>query len=248
MEKYDNNKDYFTPYHWVIKENDFFYSGVMYFGYLKIISEIITQLNLNGKSHLDVGCGDGRGTSYFHTNNNLISKGIDLSDRAISFAKLMNEGNNIQFSTENLFDIDTKYDLITAVEVLEHIEINVIEDFTKKIYETVNDCGYFIFSVPSVNIPTSLHRGHVQHFNKENLVSLLKNAGFTQVETLFQHNMNFSFFLTKNPIVKIIYSLIKNRYYTLNALQGLLSRAYYMRWNRCEDEHNAARIICIAKK
>lgn len=248
MNNYDNNKDYVFPYHWAIKENDFYDSGVMYFGYLKIISEQISKLGCNGKKHLDVGCGDGRATSFFGNNNKLKSKGIDISTRAIAFANLMADYNEVKFSTENVFDIDSSFELITAVEVLEHIDRNSLLEFTKKICNIVEDNGYFICSVPSVNIPTSLHRGHVQHFNSGSISSLLTNAGFTKIELIYQHNMDFSFFLTKNKIFKMLYSLAKNRYYRINAFEGILSRQYYRKWNLCKSEHNAARIICIAQK
>jgi 2-polyprenyl-3-methyl-5-hydroxy-6-metoxy-1,4-benzoquinol methylase len=248
MSNYDNNKDYYYPYHWTINENDFFYSGVMYFGYLRIISDKISKLGCNGKNHLDIGCGDGRATSFLCKKNNLVSKGIDISSRAIAFAKLMDDSGDITFSSEDLFTIDVKYDIVTAVEVLEHIDINTLSKFTSKICQLINNNGYFICSVPSINLPTSLHRGHVQHFDSESIASLLIDSGFRNLEMFYQHNMNFSFFFTKNILIRILYSMIKNRYFTINAFEGILSRQYYKKWNVCQSEHNAARIICVAQK
>jgi len=248
MSEYDNNKDYVFPYHWSIKEHDFYDSGVMYFGYLKIISEQMAKLGCQGKKHLDVGCGDGRATSFFCSNNQLESKGIDISSRAIAFAKLMGEHPKIEFSNENLFDLSEKYDLVTAVEVLEHIDKEMLPDFIRKISQLVNSNGYFICSVPSWNIPTSLHSGHVQHFDAQTLQALLSQGSFSKTNIIYQHNMKYSFFQNKNPLFRGFYSLLRNKYYTINAVERKLAKLYYRFCNVCNSEQDAGRLICIAQR
>jgi len=247
---YDNNVDYFLPYHWTIREHDFFTSGVMYFGYLKIIDSLIKKYtNTEQIKHLDIGCGDGRATLYFNDNNpNLESTGIDLSDRAIAYAKLLDISQKVNFTTKNLFEIDEKYNLISMVEVLEHIDIDILENFLKHVNKILLVDGLLILSVPSLNLPTYLHKGHIQHFSENSLRALLGKSDFEITQTTYQHNMNYSFFLSKNLIVRAVYKLIKNKFYTLNIIEKVLYRIYYKFWNIVKKENDAARIIMVCKK
>lgn len=248
MNDYDNDNDYHLPYHWFIREYDFYNNGVMYFGYLRLISEVIEQYNLNNKKHLDVGCGDGRATYYIASNNNTVSTGTDISKRAIAFARLICENNDICFINENIHELYDKYDLITTVEVLEHIPIDHINGFVTKISELLVDEGYFIGSVPSKNLPLYLHKGHVQHFTEKSITDVLVNTGFEVIEIIYQYNMKYSNFMTKNRIVNMLYLLLNNKYYTIKRLEGVLARTFYKYFNRCSTEDIAARYIFVAKK
>jgi len=236
--QYDNEQDYFLPYHWLIKRNDFYNGGVEYFGYLEIIKRIIFDKFKNRRGyHLDIGCGDGKALDFIVSNTNLKSTGIDLSNRAVNFAKMMCRSKVHTFRVQNLFEIEDKYDLITAIEVLEHIEKDELNLFVRKISMLLDTYGYFICSVP-----------HVQHFSSSSLKKVLLKNGFNNVEMIFQHNMKYDFRFTKNKLWKAIFKLLKNKYFTITIFEKYLCNKYFQKWNIVKSEREAGRLICIAQK
>ena len=55
-----------------------------------------------------------------------------------------------------------KYDVVTSVEVLEHIPPDKLNQFVHSIADLLNDNGYFILTVPHKN--KQLNEKHYQHF------------------------------------------------------------------------------------
>ncbi|WP_230742988.1 class I SAM-dependent methyltransferase [Methanooceanicella nereidis] len=87
----------------------------------KFLNEIKTTLEtLNVNNALDVGCGEGFVTQYLNLKN---STGIDISNNALIFARKINKNTN--FCRSSIYKLpfkDESFDLIMALEVLEHLE------------------------------------------------------------------------------------------------------------------------------
>lgn len=86
---------------------------------------INTNSPLDGKTALDVGCGGGILTESMARCNADV-KGIDMGKAPLSIAKLhaMEEGHEIdyeQITVEELADGDIRYDIVTCMEMLEHV-------------------------------------------------------------------------------------------------------------------------------
>jgi 2-polyprenyl-3-methyl-5-hydroxy-6-metoxy-1,4-benzoquinol methylase len=123
---------YDYPYHYIPKWDGHNFSqtkylawGYEYLSYLHFVIEKASQIGF--KSLLDVGCGDGRflyELSQRFTNYQLV--GVDYSQRAIGFAKIIMADTKVEFvcgdiRNESLFD--KKFDIITLIETLEHIKL-----------------------------------------------------------------------------------------------------------------------------
>ena len=88
--------------------------------------EILTRnLDLNGKTILDVGCGGGLLSEPMCRLGAKVT-GIDASDKNIKVAKLHSEKNNLEIdyfcSSPEKFNTKDKFDVILNMEIVEHVE------------------------------------------------------------------------------------------------------------------------------
>lgn len=102
---------------------------------------------LKGKKILDIGCGGGILCESLARLGASVT-GIDTSNNAIKIAKEHSKKNNLKIryykSEISNFQADEKYDIITSMEVLEHV--NNIELFLKHTHSLINNKGMFIGS------------------------------------------------------------------------------------------------------
>jgi 2-polyprenyl-3-methyl-5-hydroxy-6-metoxy-1,4-benzoquinol methylase len=108
--------EYSIPYHHTINRNS--PEGISYFSVIEIIKKIVKEIN--PKSLLDFGCGDGK-LLYELKNLNTSLNGIDMSTKAINFAKIFSPKVNFISGNITNYNFKQKFDMITSVEVLEHI-------------------------------------------------------------------------------------------------------------------------------
>ena len=140
------------------------------------------------KNILDVGCGEGIITNYIKSLvNDVEIQGMDVSENIISKAK--GSFPDINFTVGSIQQIDipsNSYDLVTACEVLEHVEnpLAALEELFRVSKK------YVIVSVP--NEPTwrisNMIRGkytmnlgntpgHIQHWSKKHICNLVQRYG-----------------------------------------------------------------------
>lgn len=218
-------KQYEFPYHHlpVIEDNywhigRWWHNSLEYLGILSRVKEIITDLN--PINVLDFGCGDGRLILELKKDRVLNIVGLDISETALKYAKVFNQNSNSNVQFVSSFDeiINNKFDLIVAMEVLEHIQENELPVVIEKLSKLLEDKGKFVVTVPTLNkqpIPSKhfrhynldLLREHVSpYFNIDNAEHLLK-LGF--MKNLIEHLMiNRFFILNWKParrLLKIIY-------------------------------------------
>lgn len=103
--------------------------------------------DVRDKTILDLGCGIGNFTKYFVDSGAKKVVGIDISKRALEYAKENNNSENIEylnFDIKNLSNLDQKFDLVFS-----DIVFNYIEDYNKLMHDICNllkDNGVVIFS------------------------------------------------------------------------------------------------------
>ena len=126
---------------------------------------------------LDVGCGCGAG-SVIIANKCAKVIAMDLSSKAIGYAKSFNQKDNIEFSEANIEKIDLekyekKFDAVFAIEVIEHLDNprGVID----KLLKTLKSSGQLIMTFPV----DSGGGHHKTHFTKENIDSYLKGLVYS---------------------------------------------------------------------
>ncbi|MFT5725666.1 MAG: ubiquinone/menaquinone biosynthesis C-methylase UbiE [Bacteroidia bacterium] len=122
------------------------------------------------KSLLDVGCGNGVFVNLLSTETRISVTGTDRSETALSYVKT----NKFQSDITTLSDANQKtYDIVTCLEVLEHIPSNVYEKALQEL--TLASEKYLLISVPfnekiecnMVNCPKCLSQFNADlHFRK----------------------------------------------------------------------------------
>ena len=123
---------------------------------------------------LDIGCGKGNFLlRFFKDFSNWSLYGVEISKNALKFAKeklpnaILYEG----FFDSNTFD--TKFEIITALGVLEHLEDP--SSFIQSVKSCLLENGLFFFDVPNFKLfPFDLYvYDHLSHFTSETLMNLL---------------------------------------------------------------------------
>ena len=160
-------EEYVFPYHYndIQPEN---FCNIDHLSVLRTIKKILAPFE--GQKLLDAGCGDGR-FCYELRDENINIVGVDYSERALAFAVAFNP--LVDFRREDLSNLpfEKEFDVITLVEVLEHIPLDKTEQARDSLWRALKDDGRMIISVPSTNQPLSTK--HYQHFTKEILVEYL---------------------------------------------------------------------------
>ncbi len=184
MNKFEiQDEEYSFPYHYLATIKNKTPSihkrlswGIEYLTYIEYIRSFI-ETN-KPKSILDIGCGDGYliNSIPFDKTNNFI--GIDLSNKAIQFANAFSDG--YQFKCINLFELKQEFELITLIEVIEHIPDNLLTTFIKESFSKVKKGGHLIISVPTTVERTQ--RKHYRHYDESLLEQQIDQPNFTIVE------------------------------------------------------------------
>lgn len=152
-----------------------------------IYSLIKSHLNGNMHRYLDVGCGDGRWTSDIHDliqnkmGQSVETTGIDFSDRAIGFAKLIKPGINFQVSRgEDIPYPNAYFDFVSSIEVIEHVEDKSEQHFLSELHRVTHKNGLVIITTPSWNLRLPEH--HFRHYTIERMTELVQSVDFQILE------------------------------------------------------------------
>jgi SAM-dependent methyltransferase len=175
---------YSFPYHYLVQLNNetpriyrMLDWGMEYLTYLTVVRELLYRFGV-GKRILDVGCGDGFLLNSLDVQSFSKLAGIDLSERAIRLALALGKGPD--FKAMDVDQINEKYDVITLVEVLEHIPDGQEQHFLSSISGKIVANGRLIVSVPSTVRPVVPK--HFRHYDMNILKKRLGDAGLTVEE------------------------------------------------------------------
>ncbi|SMM98268.1 hypothetical protein SPONL_2077 [uncultured Candidatus Thioglobus sp.] len=190
---------------------------------------------------LDIGCGDGRLVNEMSLKfPNSVFTGIDYSERAISLARSMSKSNNSSFKLVDLNkknNLKDKYDLVTSIEVLEHIPVELAQDFFYSNVSMVRKNGYLLIIVPHKN--KKLTAKHEQHFSTKDMLDIV-NGCKRKLEII-----EFKYFDNSGKIFEFFRRLVKNKIYTLNFIwKLLLNRQITL---NDEKEKKCGRMFCLIK-
>jgi SAM-dependent methyltransferase len=135
-------------------------SGLEYMTYMTWVRDEVLQVE--PRNLLDVGCGDGRLCSLLGP---LVEQyvGVDLTEQAIAFARAFNPG--AEFIVGSVSDVLGTFDVVTCIEVLEHIPDQGLADFVTSLSEKVSPHGVLLVSVPTIARP--LNPKHYRHYTLE---------------------------------------------------------------------------------
>jgi SAM-dependent methyltransferase len=140
---------------------------------------------------LDAGCGTGLNLKYLQTLGE--SVGLDISEDALGFSRARGLRSLICASADKLPLMSKAFDLVLALDVIEHIEDDdsVIREFNR----VLRPGGWLIVTVPAFMSLWSEHDVAVHHKRRyalHELIFILKSGGF-RIE--WASHWNFVLFL-----------------------------------------------------
>jgi ubiquinone/menaquinone biosynthesis C-methylase UbiE len=158
---------------------------------LRLVDKYISK----GHSFLDIGSGTGE-LIKLEINKFDEIYGVDADPESLQMC-----GNNfknkehVHIFESNLKNLDilfsdTKFDYITCLDVLEHIELKECEIVLRSIYNITKDSGLFIFSGPGmfekIRISLGMSPTHLHSHSSYGWKRLIEEAGFKvlSVETV----------------------------------------------------------------
>jgi len=173
-----------------------------YLQIIKKIKRILCKLNKTTQRVLDVGCSVGGFLDLIKKEFNVETYGVDIFPKICEFNKLRGHKILCGFLEELKFD-GIKFDIITFLEVLEHLPDPTAA--VKTAYNLLNNKGLLVIEVP--NLIYSTFKGkieknfifkkltkmeewglmphiHYNHFSPEVLKSLLIKHGFKCIEII----------------------------------------------------------------
>ena len=104
------------------------------------------------KTILDAGCGTGYGTNYLLEKGlGARVQGVDISSAAIHYCRRHYRNPRLNFKAGNLLDLefgDTKFDLVFASNVLEHVPN--VDNVLDRLTFTLSENGTMLIAVPPV--------------------------------------------------------------------------------------------------
>ena len=126
---------------------------------------------------LDIGCGTG-------LNNELLSEfgqvwGTDRSEHALNFSRKRGIENLVLSNAEDLQFADESFNLVTALDVLEHVDDDL--QALSEIWRVTKADGLFVITVPAYGFLWSEHDEALHHrrrYTAHELRNKLTNAGF----------------------------------------------------------------------
>ena len=151
---------------------------------------------------LDVGCAHGYFLQLLSYDNRIEAKGIDIANEAVRKAR--EKGLNAE--VKDIFEETTRYDVITAWDLIEHIPD--IGEFFSKVFDLLKENGIFVFSTPDVGARIVKEKGeewvgfrssleHVLYFDKYSLSTIINDIFnnipifFTKIEGEFATLIGF---------------------------------------------------------
>ncbi len=189
------DEQYRFPYHHLVQFSPFknyvaMPWGFEYYAYIEKVLEHLKKIPFT--SLLDVGCGEGKLLLELRPRFKLERlKGIDLSERAILFAKAFNFNNGVDFTVEDIANLRETFDCITLIETVEHISDSEIPAFIQAIFDHLASNGTVIVSVPTTNFP--LQEKHYRHYTKNLLEEQFHQFTLQEVSYLVRQGTLYRF-------------------------------------------------------
>ena len=162
--------------------------------------------------HLDIGCGPGTFIGTLLSSSKIKSYGIDFSHQQIEYASSHYESERSFFNCIDLFDplftekVGENFDVITFIEVIEHIERNHAIKMLSSAKAMLKKSGTLIVTTPNYHSAWGLlekvvnqvaevtyEEQHINRYSSSRLRDDLYLAGFSEVKV--------SSFLSASPFI-----------------------------------------------
>lgn len=194
--------------------------------------EALPFLKVQGGRALDVGCATGRFLMILREKN-WQARGIELDKGMCS--ELKEKGFDVNNMRLDEQDIDTKYDLITLFDVVEHLP-NVQSDF-KKLHTLLSDEGSIIMVTPNIeSVQSKLFgkrwfqlkpREHISYFSPITLKRIAELNGL-KVVTSFATGQYADLGFINHRLRRYDFQILSSIFDKFIGLFGLKDRSWYV--------------------
>lgn len=145
--------------------------------FLKVLDRYLPPANGRPRRILDVGCGTGTLLKYLARYGDVL--GVDVDEQAIAFCRERGVHKVQKIDSFPLPFEDNSFDLVTILDVLEHIEDDrgTLED----LYRVLRPGGMLMVAVPAYRFlwgPQDEISHHKRRYIAPEMRNLLKQAGF----------------------------------------------------------------------
>jgi 2-polyprenyl-3-methyl-5-hydroxy-6-metoxy-1,4-benzoquinol methylase len=192
-------ENYLYPHFYKIENEHWWFAARQ-----KILWNFISRnfsLTKNSKV-LDVGCGTGAILDTFA--KNFDAYGQDVSEQAVDFCKQRGLKNVFRGYLNELPSHLKEFDLVTAFDVVEHIEDDL--GVLKQMHSLLKKNGSVLITVPAFQMLWGAHdvvTHHKRRYIKKSLRNIMQNAGFEIVRMSY-----FNFFLFPVAVARRIQAKI----------------------------------------
>lgn len=137
---------------------------------------------------LDVACGAGMLLFALRQAGFQNLHGVDYSTEQVSRARLICEGIEQGDAIAYLINNKKKFDMITAIDIIEHFDKAETFDFVDALFEALKPGGRLIVQTPNADSPLfgAVRYGDLTHehaLTPQSLYRILKAAGFYQYDS-----------------------------------------------------------------
>lgn len=236
------NKDFYD-YYWSENMIDYLKrsSGSRWFLYL--LNNIIDGIDPKDvKTVVDLGCGMGYKTYFLSQKfNKSLVLGTDFSKKAIASAGNYHKRKNLSFKVKDITtgDEKNKYDLITAFDVLEHIE-----DWKSLVKKLDKHCNkYLLFSSPVGRMRAyEKNIGHYRNFKRGEIENFLKGLGYKPIKKYYA---GFPFY---SPICRDLTNMFYKQYTEIPTSKmsnkaEFFSKIFYFLFRYCSTKKHFGEIF-----
>ncbi|HOW35819.1 MAG TPA: class I SAM-dependent methyltransferase [Candidatus Omnitrophota bacterium] len=169
----------------------------------KNLYELISSC-LDKKTLLDIGCGAGHFLNIAHEKGFQVS-GVEPDQKLIDLSRKLYPGNlNItNCPAEQIDTIRGKFDNITVIDVLEHVEDDM--SVLKKIKGLLAEDGRLIILVPChphLYGKRDKAMGHYRRYSKSNLVDKLEKNGYRILKLRFWNMLGYLPYLISEKVLQ----------------------------------------------
>jgi len=171
---------YRLPYHWFPESRLALHERLEK---QRIVFEMISQHALKAvEDYLDAGCGDGRWSVdiFNFLGRSPRTHGIDISDRAIGFARLIEPKISFEVGhAERLPYDDDSFDLVSAIEIIEHVVDHAESLVVSELARVLRPGGTLVMTTPTWNLRVPPH--HFRHYSINRIRDLLAENGLVTI-------------------------------------------------------------------
>lgn len=129
---------------------------------------------------LEIGSGSGLGSIFLSQHSEHVT-GLDVKSTEVEEARSINRRDNVDFMVGDFFDMDEtlKYDVIVALDVIEHMPEDVGRRFISAISRHLKPTGMAVIGTPSLysyeyQSPLS-KASHVKCYDQQELLGVIDN-------------------------------------------------------------------------